>query len=295
MKSLHTRPLVLIFLWLACWAPFPAFSQSMLEGLPLFWWGEDPEINFGDHLSLKIVERMIDGPVRYFRKRPKNPEKKLLALGSVLYFANSGDVIWGSGINGKTLDPAVYSFSNLDVRAVRGPLTRQYLMEHFHISCPEVYGDPALLFPYLFPEFQKRANPSREYIIIPQYYDRKLFPKDDRVVYPTEPWNEVIEKILDSKFVISGSLHGIIIAEAYGIPARYLRLGDKQNLFKYRDYYEGTGRPNFRYATSVEEALAMGGEPPFQCDLAKLYSSFPFEFWPSILSNVPQFNWSRSQ
>ena len=33
----------------------------------------------------------------------------------------------------------------------------------------------------------------------------------------------MIEAILDSKFVILGSLHGLIIAEAYGIPARALR------------------------------------------------------------------------
>ena len=251
--------------------------------LPLFWWGEDPFINFGDYLSQKLVERIVESPLRCFIKKPPRNEKKLLAIGSVFFFAFDGDVIWGSGINGKTLEKNHYRFNRLDVRAVRGPLTRQFLIENFHIDCPETYGDPALLFPYFFPEFKRKENPSYDYIVIPHFTERTLFPKSDfaNIVYPTDPWHEVIEKILDSKFVISSSLHGIIIAEAYGIPARLLRITENQHLFKYRDYYLGTSHPNFQYASSIEEALRMGGEPPFACDLQKLYESFPFEFWPN--------------
>jgi len=250
--------------------------------LPLFWWGEDPSINFGDYLSQKLVERIVESPLRCFVKKPPANQKKLLAIGSVFFFAFEGDVIWGSGINGKTLQKTDYRFHQLDVRAVRGPLTRQFLLEQFQIECPEVYGDPALLVPYFFPEFKRKENPSYDYIVIPHYSERKLFPKSGsaHIVYPTDPWNEVIEKILDSKFVISSSLHGIVIAEAYGIPARLLRVTENQHLFKYRDYYLGTNRPNFQYASSIEEALRMGGEPPFACDLQKLYEAFPFEFWP---------------
>jgi pyruvyltransferase len=249
-------------------------------GLPLFWWGEDPEINFGDYLSLKLVERMVECPVRNFRKIPKVKEKKLLAIGSIFYFARDGDVIWGCGINGKTLDKINYAFSKLDIRSVRGPKTRQFLRENFQIDVPEIYGDPALLFPYFFTEFKKKKNPVYDYIIIPHYKDRKLFPKSQpNIVYPTDPWNQVVETILDSKFVISGSLHGIVIAEAYGIPARYLRVSESENMFKYEDYYLGTCRPNFQFARSVEEALEMGGESSFICDLQKVYEAFPFEYW----------------
>ncbi|MDE3045693.1 MAG: polysaccharide pyruvyl transferase family protein [Verrucomicrobiota bacterium] len=260
--------------------------QTEPTGLPLYYWNEslkqtEPYVNFGDYLSLKLVERIVNQPVYAFPKNPPRKVKKLLAVGSILVFAYDNDVIWGSGINGKTLTKQHYRFNHLDVRAVRGPLTRQFLMENFNIPCPEVYGDPALLFPYFFPEFQRKENPSREYIIIPNCFERSLFPKENpNVVHPTEPWNEVIEKILDSKFVISSSLHGIIIAEAYGIPARLLRPPNTPNhLFKYQDYYSGTKRPNFRYAISVEEALLMGGEPPFECDLQKLYEAFPFDYW----------------
>lgn len=294
MRSLH-----LTTLFLAALTLFPLSVQSMSlyemgpqEGLPLFWWGEDKEINFGDYISLKLVERIIDGPVRYFRKKPKSQERKLLALGSIFYFANDYDIIWGSGINGKTLEKNHYRFTDLDVRAVRGPLTRQFLREQFNIDAPEIYGDPALLFPYFFPEFKRSESPEIDYLVIPHFSERKLFPEAryPNIVYPTDPWNEVIEKILNSKFVISSSLHGIVIAEAYGIPARYLRVSENQNLFKYHDYYQGTGRPFFQYATSVEAALEMGGEPPFFCDLQKLYEAFPFEFWPLAPFKFPKFS-----
>ena len=262
------------------------------EGLPLYYWQQQKFVNFGDYLSLKIVERIVNQPVEVFKRSPNNKAKKLLAIGSLLSFAADNDVIWGSGINGKLPEKKSYFFTNLDVRAVRGPLTRQFLKEHFNIDCPAIYGDPGLLFPYLFPEFKRKENPSHDFIIIPHYSELHLFPKDlyPNVVYPTDPWNEVIEEILDSDFVISSSLHGIILAEAYGIPARMLRVTKGEPLFKYIDYYAGTNRSHFEFARSVEEALQMGGEKPFQCDLIQLYEAFPFEFWPNAIFTYPNSN-----
>jgi pyruvyltransferase len=39
--------------------------------------------------------------------------------------------------------------------------------------------------------------------------------------------------------VLSSSLHGIVLAEAFRIPARMLRLTENEPLYKYQDYYEG--------------------------------------------------------
>lgn len=258
----------------------------MPKDLPLFYWQAKKFENFGDYCSLKLIERIVNTPVRVFKKNTKKNAKqelKLLAIGSIFSFANNNDIVWGSGINGK-LDRSHYTFTHLDIRAIRGPLSRQYLIDNFNISCPEIYGDPALLFPYFFPEFKRKEAPSQKYLIIPHYSEEHLFPKElfgSSVAYPSEPWDQIIEKILDSEFVISSSLHGIIIAEAYHIPARQLRVTSNESLFKYLDYYFGTHRPYFKYATSVEEALKMGGEPPFECDLEMLYQAFPFEFWPN--------------
>lgn len=259
----------------------------------MYYWRMEKEklYNFGDCMSVKLVERIIGKPVEIYRRTRLNNKKKLLAIGSIISFGLDGDVLWGTGINGKLLDKKHYHFTHLDVRAVRGPLTRQYLYNNFQIESPEVYGDPALLTAYFFPEFKRKDYPSREYIIIPHFSEEHLFPKDQypNVVYPTEPWDEIIEKILDSKLVISSTMHGIIVAESWGIPARMLRVTNHEPLFKYQDYYYGTNRFGFQYATSIEEALIMGGEEPFECDLMKLYEAFPFEYWPNTTFTTPNF------
>jgi pyruvyltransferase len=284
------RSIKCLFLTILIYLTQIAFAdvQGPSEGLPLYYWNEKWHgrifENFGDIISLKLVERIVGGPVRIYKKGQKPPEKKLLAIGSLLYFANNNDVLWGTGTNGKFTNKKDFKFTSLDIRAIRGPLTRQFLWDTFQIQCPEIYGDPALLFPYFFPEFKRKDNPIFDYIIIPHYSEEDLFLKEewDNVVYSTEPWNEILEKILNSRFVISSSLHGVILAEAYGIPARLLVVSKNEPLFKYYDYYLGTNRPHFQYATSVDEAMEMGGESPFDCDLKKLYEAFPFEFWPNV-------------
>ncbi len=271
------------------------------EGNFLYYWNEDWHgehiVNFGDYISLKLVERIVQEPIRVCKNPKTNREKKFLAIGSILSFALDGDVVWGTGVNGKLLKEKSYRFKQLDIRAVRGPLTRQFLKEKMNIDCPEIYGDPALLFPYFFPEMKKQKYPSRKYIVIPHYSERSLFPKTEfpEAVHPTEPWDKVVESILDSEFVIASSLHGIIIAEAYGIPARMLRVTKNENLFKYQDYYLGTNRHHFKYATSIDEALRMGGEKLPECDLQKLYEAFPFDIWPNSFFQQPDFSKNKTE
>lgn len=268
---------------------FDLAAADYQQGLPLYYWKDIP--NFGDYLSLKLVERIVGGAVRECDSWLCK-EQKFLAIGSVLINARKNDVLWGTGMNAKRTDPKLFKLQKTDIRAIRGPLTRNFILKNFKVNCPEVYGDPGLLVPYFFPEFKRKENPKKEYVIIPHYSEEKLYPKEifANVVYPTDNWRDIIREILDSKFVIASSLHGLVIADAYGIPARYLRTSEHEPIFKYMDYYLGTNRPNFMYATSIEEALSLGGEDPHACDLEKLYYSFPFEYWPDANFKHPQFN-----
>jgi pyruvyltransferase len=233
------------------------------------WSPSASEENFGDRLSPVIVSRILG---REVRRAGAEEGPKLLAIGSILHFAAAGDTIWGSGVNGKCLEDTYYQFDSLDVRAVRGPLTREFLIRR-GIACPEIFGDPALLLSHLYPEFVPSGE--EEYGLVPHLHDRQLLKDQPRQIHPTEPWRTIIAKILRCRLVISSSLHGIIAAESLGIPARLLKVSMTEPYFKYEDYYLGSGRATFRAARSVEEARTLGGEPPPTFNARELLGAFP--------------------
>lgn len=272
-KTLNRHVFLLLF------TSVVSFSNCIFSDIPLYWWRPNEYTpsegkNFGDELSHAVVEKILEKRV----SRAHSYERKLLAIGSILQFAKRGDVVWGTGMNGKDLKKKEYSFHNLDIRALRGPLTRTFLRKK-GIVAPRVYGDPALLIPRLFPELKKTSSPKYSYIVIPHISEIDLFVDEKNVVLPTSPWKEIVKKIAMSKFVISSSLHGIIVAEAYNIPARFLRVTQNEPDFKYKDYYRGTGRKKFTPAYSIQEALEMGGEPPALCDTDALLEAFPYEYF----------------
>lgn len=241
----------------------------------LFWWENNNVKNFGDVLSPILIEKICQKPPTQASLKEITPI--LFSTGSVLHFARNGDIIWGSGFREDPLEE--HRFSELDIRAVRGPKTRDYLLK-MGIACPEVYGDPATLTADLFPEY-KNEEKIYDYIIIPNIGEISCFAHYRNVVIPTLPWQEILKKINQSKFVISSSLHGIIVAESYGIPTRMLKMSWIESLLKYQDYYESTDRPHFQYATSVQEALQMGGETPGRINKEKLLSAFPWDYFDS--------------
>ncbi len=254
---------------------FTCVAQLCHSEDSMFWWQSSEGINFGDDLSRVIVEKILGHSVKY--RSLESDGKLLLAAGSILHYARDGDVIWGSGFRENPLSEN--RFSHLHVRAVRGPKTREFLLK-MGINCPEIYGDPAVLMSYLFPEFKQEA-PIYDYIIIPNIGEIQCFLGYKNIVLPTRPWQEIVKKMMQSRLVISSSLHGIIVAESFGIPARLLKMTWIEPLLKYQDYYESSGRPNFRYATSVQEALQMGGEDPSSLDIHPLIESFPWDYFES--------------
>ena len=231
--------------------------------------------NVGDNLSPVVVQRILEK--RGLRLEDMKNDCRLLAVGSILHLAGDGDTVWGSGVNGK-IEEDEYHFRSLDVRAVRGPLTRRFLLDK-GIACPAVYGDPALLIPFLFPELKARRADKQEYLVIPHLHEINAFQPGPEILYPTCHWRDFISKILTAELVISSSLHGIIVAEAFGIPTRLLRLESAEPIFKYEDYYLGTGRKKFSYASSVADAKKMGGEELPRFDPDRLLNAFPFDLW----------------
>ncbi|MCZ8368421.1 MAG: polysaccharide pyruvyl transferase family protein [Porphyrobacter sp.] len=251
---------------------FPAFAYPRVD---IFFWSPRNKLNFGDYLASAVVARML-ARREMLADEPVGLPTSLFSIGSVLHFARDGETVWGSGRNGKIADEA-HGFSCLDVRAVRGPLTREWLVSR-GIACPAIFGDPALLIPQLFPTRFRRAATPGKIGIVPNLNDLALV-HDPRVIDPTARWDTVIDAILSCEFVVASSLHGLIIADAFGVPCTQVRLGPLEHDFKYEDYHRGAGRTLFWSSGSIEESIARGPLPPTAFDPAPLMAAFPYDLW----------------
>ena len=245
-----------------------------------YWTPPYPGENVGDFLSKVIIQRILER--RGLSFKTKIVETRLLCgIGSIIHLAKEGSTVWGSGINGKQGIKYYSNLKTLDYRMVRGPLTRQIILNEGG-TCPELYGDPALLLPILYPELTEKEK-SVPYWLIPNLNESREFIKnypEKSVLLPTLPWKEFIQNIQKAEFVISSSLHGIIIAEAYGIPAiRLTKQGSIENDFKYKDYYEGTGRKNFITVQSVKDGLNATTNKKIEIDTDKMLKAFPYDLW----------------
>ncbi|MGY0627456.1 MAG: polysaccharide pyruvyl transferase family protein, partial [Paraglaciecola chathamensis] len=147
--------------------------ESKAQSLAYYWQPKTKAPNIGDYLALDTVQQMLHLKNKSVLDK-LNSSNKLLSIGSVLHFAENNDVLWGTGRNGKVRED-IHRFEKLDVRAVRGPLTREYLISK-GIECPEVYGDPAILTPHFYSEqLMCPEGPSQECVIVPQLNDDMNF------------------------------------------------------------------------------------------------------------------------
>lgn len=246
--------------------------------------------NLGDVLAMPIINFMLD---KKGIKADKvvNGRKHLFTVGSGGLRSFQNTTIWGTGImydglKGYWFEKYWYAdHRHLDIRAVRGPLTRDVYLKLGH-KCPEVYGDPGILMPLIYqPDYNVVSRGKQEYAIIPQYTTenevRKYFTDDMIISMNTNDYKSVIDKIVSCKKVYSSSLHGIILAEAYGVPAIFFRGIPAVIDFKYKDYYASTGRYDVPMANNLAEAFSF--EAPDIPDLSGLQQGlmevFPYDLW----------------
>lgn len=240
-------------------------------------------VNFGDELSRVVVELMLARKGATLSDAVPKP-RHLVSVGSVLHLAREGSVIWGTGLHG-SMPEECHHYRQLDVRATRGPITRRFLAQR-GISAPEVYGDPGLLVAHLTGD---RFAPTGEFEVgfVPNMHDLPFLAQTKvieqhpgmRLINPLRAWNEVIADITRHKMILASSLHGVVIAEAFGIPACFVRLTEHEPLQKYEDYFEGTGR-RLRFASSIGEGLeTANAEPTFRFNPDPLIASFPYDLW----------------
>lgn len=269
----QTRPFVKNLVWFKKYHG----SRKLKRYLKMqnFWLKKQ---NFGDYLS-RIVVAKLALHCGFKKRNYVNRNKKLLAIGSILHFAKEDSLVWGTGVNGK-IDPGKHKFKRLDVRMVRGPLTLEFLKNR-NIVCDEIFGDPAMLLPVLFPGFNYNPKPGK-IILIPNLNDLSFCvgntPRNIQLVSPLVHWKRVLWEILSSELVITSSLHGVILCEAYRVPLRFVQPVGGETLFKYRDYFLGTGRDLNKKPSKITDGITIKSGitmPETSINLQPLIDAFP--------------------
>jgi pyruvyltransferase len=198
----------------------------------VYYWKGRP--NFGDALTSLILKRFA-----HLNSEWAEPSKaELVVVGSVLEQLpeNWSGIIAGAG---KLHEKTKLSLPNASILAVRGPLTAKELKGNF------VLADPGLLADELVKIEDKEYNLG----IIPHWTDT-ILEKDSRftkynpkIIRVKDDPLEVITDIGKCKKIVSSSLHGIILADAFGIPRRIeispralSHAHQEGGLFKWLDY-----------------------------------------------------------
>lgn len=249
-----------------------------------YWWTRDGN-NWGDSLNPYLIENLSGRKPILSREIINFKNQNVYSvIGSILGFSpNKNLVIWGSGFISSN---ARFKVKPKKICAVRGPLTRELIINQ-GIDCPKVYGDPALLYPIFY-----KPNVKKEYNlgIIPHRIDQNsqfinIFKNnpDILIIDILSGINEVVDDICKCKIIASSSLHGIIAADAYGIPSIWVEFSESVvgNGFKFYDYFESVGRKNekpFRITenTTIQDIYNQYKDYKIDIDLNRLLDACPF-------------------
>ncbi|MFI8378753.1 polysaccharide pyruvyl transferase family protein [Leeuwenhoekiella sp. NPDC079379] len=213
----------------------------------LYWWKSSTSNfkNFGDevgpYILIKLFKAKVNWVVHPSMRRYKYFITHYLSAGSIISEAKMNSVVWGSGI----------MFENQEVKdanfiAVRGPYTKSRL-ESLGYSVPNILGDPALLLPLCYNPVCQNGF---EIGVIPHYVDYERVNKAFRyssqvkvINLKTDQIEEVIRQIKQCKLILSSSLHGLIVPNAYGITAIWVKFSDHLggDGIKFKDYLATVG------------------------------------------------------
>ncbi len=188
--------------------------------------------NVGDTLTQPILEHFLKVKTEVVEK---NETSKFIGVGSVFHAIRKGDVVWGTG----SISNIPFNLPECKILAVRGKLTEKL----FNLNVG-VYGDPAILLPLIYnPQVEKKHKVG----IVEHYVDRGLYPGEGYRIEVESNWKQFVKEIKSCEKIISSSLHGCIIAEAYGIPAKWVKLSNKVigNGFKFYDWLSASDRKSF--------------------------------------------------
>lgn len=282
--------------------------------IELFFASEMEEGNFGDLLSRYVVEKISGLEVSKYNYKNVGPH--LDAIGSILDREEicAPTAVWGSGfLSPQTLLKIRLTrwrqflrrkYGKPEVYAVRGKLTRNILLEA-GIKCPEIYGDPALLMPLFYNPVVKKIHKVGVVLHNSHKQFAKLFELEGvKLIDINRKYSDIesfVDECAECEAVLSSSLHGLIISNAYKIPCVRLKIVNhsihvkpKREDFKFNDYltginsYNTTGNDYNFFELNKDSASAITKNEidiilnksnyiEFQLDLNKLLNAFPLK------------------
>lgn len=222
--------------------------------------------NFGDYLSPLIVEAVSGRRVAY----APIANADMIAIGTILakeakakkFLMKRRLHVWGSGCgqDEERFDNRHY------YNAVRGRETLRRIRQP--VSSNVALGDPGLLAEMLI---GRPAEKKYEIGFVPHYVDQGLpiireilnLGRRIRLIDVFAPPLEVLKEIASCRHVISSSLHGLVVADAFAVPNIRVRLSSGViDELKFDDYYSvfDIPVPTPLTGTGVFDALASGDE-----------------------------------
>lgn len=210
--------------------------------------------NFGDALNVWLVER-ISGKKVIFTGRGSGVAHHIVC-GSILNWAVNTSIVWGAGL--AYMEHEVCK--DAQIKAVRGPLS--YIRAKLcGCDIEPIWGDPALVLP-MFYRGDEEHEKKYQLGVVPHYMDVYAasvnYGNDFRltVIDPLQPVEDFIDAVLSCKRIISSSLHGLVVADAYKIP----------NLWcKFSDMVAGDGMKFWDHQAAMDKTDVM--HPPHFVDL----------------------------
>ena len=201
--------------------------------LPVWWHVGRP--NFGDDINPSFFGRIAGESVR-FATDTRRPH--VLGAGSILEHAGAASVVCGSGF---LRPPAGAVGLPARLVSVRGSLSRAA----FPADGDVLLGDPLVLVS----EVRAREPTRYRYGFVPHVLSagrwRSWNTRGCRIIDPADaPWR-VVAEIAACEVVFSQSLHGLIVADAFGIPNVWIAPSDDMagGRFKFDDYFSTLDAP----------------------------------------------------
>jgi Polysaccharide pyruvyl transferase len=280
----------------------PVNWVSGASRVKLWWWQRPYPGNWGDILNPYLIEKLTGIPPKY-----RAHGQRLLAIGSVIRWADDKTNVWGSGLARANETIA----TGTRFHAVRGPLTRAIILAGGG-QCPEVYGDPALLLPYVYTPVPLRSGerePAHELGLILHHnhaVDDLSIGRGVKVIPIQRIGYDGIEAFLNElascRTIMSTSLHGLIAAHAYGIPTSWATLVGPNSKavpgdgMKFLDYYQSVGLDGVTEPLQLRQGHAVDDSLAGQCTelpsfnkleglRADLLSTAPFRLLPEFQIN----------